>query len=293
MRYITFLFFAAMMVLIPMLLGCSSENPICSDNFCVTGEIFLRSEIGDSEFSEVEVDDAVIFATLATVKPVPSAEKPIPTEPNPVLETPANEITKTTIASIVSNTLTGGTRFEGTLVEITGTVDWVSDDRGAISLETNNTDVVFFVRAPGDISNNTFKTNFTEGTSYTFQLYIQKQGADPLGGYDIWSYPTEGVITTTVNAIVLDTSANGTSFQGKTVEVTVTVRSVGEDNDYISLQTNDDDVRFFVDPFGDFEDAFERTFIEGDSYSLQIYIVEQEANNEVLDKDVIWSYLVK
>ena len=47
MRYITFLFFAAMMVLIPMLLGCSSENPICSDNFCVTGEIFLRSEIGD------------------------------------------------------------------------------------------------------------------------------------------------------------------------------------------------------------------------------------------------------
>ena len=88
-----------------------------------------------------------------TVKPVPSAEKPIPTEPNPVLETPANEITKTTIASIVSNTLTGGTRFEGTLVEITGTVDWVSDDRGAISLETNNTDVVFFfVRAPGDIS---------------------------------------------------------------------------------------------------------------------------------------------
>ena len=124
-------------------------------------------------------------------------------------------------------------------------------------------------------------------------IYIQEQEADPLGGYDIWSYPTEGVITTTVNAIVLDTSANGTSFQGKTVEVTVTVRSVGEDNDYISLQTNDDDVRFFVDPFGDFEDAFERTFIEGDSYSLQIYIVEQEANNEVLGKDVIWSYLVK
>ena len=273
--------------------GCSSENPICSDNFCVAGEIFPRSEIGDREFSEVEVDDAVIFATLATVKPVPSVEKPIPAEPNTVLETPVNGITKTTVASIVSNTLAGDSRFEGTLVEITGTVDWISNDRGAISLETNNPDVIFYVRASGDTLDRAFKTNFTEGTSYTFQLYIQEQEADPLGGYDIWSYPVEDVIESTVNAIVSDTFTNGNRFEGKSVELTATIRSVGEDNDYISLQTNNDDVRFFVDPFGNFGDAFERTFIEGNSYSIQIYIVEQEVDNETTGKDIIWAYLVK
>ena len=46
--------------------GCSTENPLCTDNFCVEGEIYPRSELaGGQEFSELAVDDAAVFATLA------------------------------------------------------------------------------------------------------------------------------------------------------------------------------------------------------------------------------------
>ena len=37
-----------MMILIFMLvIGCETQNPVCSENYCVIGAIFPRSEIGD------------------------------------------------------------------------------------------------------------------------------------------------------------------------------------------------------------------------------------------------------
>ena len=33
-------------------LGCETENPICTDNYCVTGEIFPREELGGQDFQE-------------------------------------------------------------------------------------------------------------------------------------------------------------------------------------------------------------------------------------------------
>ena len=98
--------------MIVVLFGCEAQNPICTDNFCVVGEVFPRSELdANQEFSKVEIDDSVIFATLATATLTTPAEKTTPAEPAPTGATPGNGITKTTIASIVSDTLAGRYTF--------------------------------------------------------------------------------------------------------------------------------------------------------------------------------------
>lgn len=33
-------------------IGCETENPICTNNYCVTGEIFSREELGGRDFQE-------------------------------------------------------------------------------------------------------------------------------------------------------------------------------------------------------------------------------------------------
>ena len=49
--------YAAMLLILAMiviLFGCETENPVCSENYCITGEIFARSELGDEqEFDEL------------------------------------------------------------------------------------------------------------------------------------------------------------------------------------------------------------------------------------------------
>ena len=47
-------------------LGCETINPLCTENFCVEGEIYPKSELRvGAEYGELPVDDADIFATLA------------------------------------------------------------------------------------------------------------------------------------------------------------------------------------------------------------------------------------
>jgi hypothetical protein len=57
-----------MMILIFMLaIGCETQNPVCSENYCVIGEIFPRSEIGDGEFEALpaSVDEETVVGLLA------------------------------------------------------------------------------------------------------------------------------------------------------------------------------------------------------------------------------------
>ena len=47
------IFFTAVSCLV-ILLGCETENPLCSTNYCITGEIFERSELEDNQtFNEL------------------------------------------------------------------------------------------------------------------------------------------------------------------------------------------------------------------------------------------------
>lgn len=73
MRYILILTLTAL-----FFSGCSTENPLCTDNFCIEGEIFPRSELGDRDFEELPdtVDEAELLAIFRGEKP-PPAESPL------------------------------------------------------------------------------------------------------------------------------------------------------------------------------------------------------------------------
>ena len=45
MRYLTFLFMLVLLIAIAVCLGCETVNPICSDTYCIEGEIYLKSEL--------------------------------------------------------------------------------------------------------------------------------------------------------------------------------------------------------------------------------------------------------
>ena len=47
----TFAFGAVLVVVILLLslLGCSTENPLCTDNYCVEGEIYLKSDLEEDQ----------------------------------------------------------------------------------------------------------------------------------------------------------------------------------------------------------------------------------------------------
>ena len=54
-------------------LGCETINPLCTENYCVEGEIYPKSELRvGAKYGELPIDDAVIFATLARTPPVKS-----------------------------------------------------------------------------------------------------------------------------------------------------------------------------------------------------------------------------
>ena len=70
------------------IVGCETQNPICTENFCVTGEVFPRSAFGAREFSEVDIDDSRLLAALAGI--------PEPT-------TPVDETVDNTLVELENN----------------------------------------------------------------------------------------------------------------------------------------------------------------------------------------------
>ena len=171
MKHLTILLFLLLTVI-----GCSAENPLCTDNYCVTGEIFPRSdlEIG-AKFSEVAIDDSQLFAVLAGVTSVEATtDKPTTTEENTV-----------TLADIVSDVADGGTTYLEQTVTITATVRFKLTT-GSITLVTDSDDVSFFVTTYDDPDR---FSDLEEGTAYIFTLYIRDidPPASVFGRYNIWS----------------------------------------------------------------------------------------------------------
>ena len=89
------------LAMIVIIFGCQAENPVCSENFCVLGEIFPRSDLEDSEyteFSEVDVDDSRIIAVLAGTETLITPEKPTSTR---IVSPPEPEVTRVNLEDIV------------------------------------------------------------------------------------------------------------------------------------------------------------------------------------------------
>ena len=168
MRFIAFIVYMTAMIAIAMLtLGCSAENPVCSTNFCAVGEVFPRSELDTDTFSEVDIDDSMLLASLVGV--------PMPVETTHV-ETVEAETAPVTLADIVSDVAKNGTSsgFIGQTVEIEGTVHFnlvVRSNKGGISLVTEYQNIFFYVT---DFDTPLTLLSYAEGQTYTFKLVVRQ-----------------------------------------------------------------------------------------------------------------------
>ena len=135
-------------------LGCNTENPLCTDNYCVEGEIYPRSElVGD--FSPIAVDDSVVFATLV------GGVKPVET-----IETPADSVT---FADIVADVASGGTEYLNQTVTTRAVVKFKLES-GSLSLETHDDTVFFFITdrdSAGELE------RYNQYSTYDFTIYIR------------------------------------------------------------------------------------------------------------------------
>jgi len=70
-------FFTYFLVL-SFVIGCSTENPLCTDNYCVTGEIFEKSELTEGQdHGTLPLDEAALLAALEN-PPVDMIAKNVP-----------------------------------------------------------------------------------------------------------------------------------------------------------------------------------------------------------------------
>ena len=81
MKHMTFIY--ALMVF--TIIGCGTgDNPLCTDNYCLTGEIFPKDDLQDSQaFRELPdtIDEAEILKLFTGKVSAQTDEKPIETQP--------------------------------------------------------------------------------------------------------------------------------------------------------------------------------------------------------------------
>lgn len=155
MKLFTFLLFVIAVI---FMLGCSTENPLCTDNYCVEGEIYPRSWLQwDEKFDEVSVDDTAVLNAIVGTTPAP------PTLTN----TP-------TLSQIVEHVAAGGRDCLEQTYTIKGAVEFkfVSERSNFITLETGNEDVNFFIS--GDDLD--ALADYNEGETYTFTVSVRAIG---------------------------------------------------------------------------------------------------------------------
>ena len=172
MKYIAFLFYAVLMFCFAVVLGCSTENPICTDSFCLVSRDAITGEI-------IEVDESKVLALVA--------KDPVLVEPI----TPAPDTSDTTFSSIVSDVANGGTQYLNQTVTFTATVRFYLEKTGSLSLETNTEDVFFFITDREKVHN---LSRFLPDSTYTFTVYIRNilPPDEEFDDYAVYSDPAEG-----------------------------------------------------------------------------------------------------
>ncbi len=149
-------------------IGCNTENPLCSQNYCVSGEVFLRSQLLEGEeFSEVNVAESSLIAAFANTTP----QTPVETTPVPV------ETTDVSLADVLADAAADNTTYLNQTVTITGYVVWKSDQRDTIAIYKNANvlaainEPVFFIAS---LENTARLDKYVVGKSYTFTVTISK-----------------------------------------------------------------------------------------------------------------------
>ena len=116
--------FSLLTIALLFTLGCSTENPLCTDNYCIEGEIYPRSELV-GEFSELAIDDSVILATLVTGT-------------TPVETTPAEPADSVSFDAIVADAAADGTAYIEKNIKVNATVETGTAENEGLGLITNS-----------------------------------------------------------------------------------------------------------------------------------------------------------
>lgn len=235
MRFFTFSLFVIAVI---FTIGCNAENPVCTTNFCAVGEIFPRSELQDGQaFSEVDIDDSVIFATLVGVTPIEAT----PIQPD-----------TTTFANIVADAAAGGTKYIGTTVTVTAPIRLVLES--GVALVTKNERVNFYVKSP-DLPEKL--SSLVEGKTYQFTIEITSI-APPDEEFDTYAVFSNIIgdatvvnvppVEVTVATLTADVAAGGVKYVGTTVKVdaTVALGTAEIEKAGLGLVTNNNDVVWIV-----------------------------------------------
>lgn len=274
------------LVMLVILFGCEAQNPICSDNFCVIGEVFPRSELEENqEFSEVNVNDSKILAVLIGT-PQPTTE--LDTEP------PTQLNTNITFADIVDDVAVNGVNssYIGQTVTITAAVqfNYAGPNRVTtpfVLLITHNDKVSFFVDDNDDVND---LADLGSHTTYTFKVMIRSISEDTIapGHMDVFSTtlepPTQAGVQIediTLADIVDDVAAGGRRFVGKTVRLKAAVsldNAAFNNEGFMLLSTNNPNVTFYVGDITNPEKL--NTYKTLLSYTFTLYIQDIVESDE-------------
>lgn len=158
MKYTTLILFA---ITIVTLAGCEAQNPICNDTFCITGEVFFKSELPDgTQYDTVNIDTAKLLSAIGETPPISETSKPsLPTG-----------VSSVDIATIVSDVALGNTDYEHDWVYLEALVtEDLTDGGRSLLLETHNDSVRFRVSS---FVKKSQLSQWTKGNSYGFILFI-------------------------------------------------------------------------------------------------------------------------
>ena len=243
MRY--FLIYTALMVLIATLFGCGTENPICTESFCIVDRDDVTGEV-------LTIDNAKALILLQTLA--------VDTTPEPEADTNTG-----TLAEIVDDVSTTGilSAYKEQTVNITA-VAWinyshvVSVNIQGIGLYTHNSKVSWIVIDNDGVND---LESVDTGATYTLSVNITEIRQNPTAPDKMTIYATlvrlpekqiVAIQDVTIDEIVADVANGGTTYLKSTIRLSAvvlidTVRL--ENTQGLVLQTDNDKVVFFlIDP---------------------------------------------
>ena len=172
----------------------------------------------------------------------------------------------TSLSDIVSDTGAGGDAYEGQILTVTGTVK--EQLSSAITLETENDSVTFFVRSWGTGDR---LTGYEVGETHTFDLYIQDQALafEANDDYNVWTDLVSSAEAEAVTLHTLTTHAQNENQQyaQRVITFDATVSSIGETA--IFLRDNADNVIIQVSLSGHADEA---DYQVNQSYTFTVFV---------------------
>ena len=147
MKY--FLIYTVLLVLVAVLLGCETLNPLCTENFCVEGEIYPRDELGKRQkFTKAPINDAQLMAILGGTPPtppttLPTTVQPTPETPLPIAIVPFNP--NVSMGTLIADVKKGSKRYKGKTINIKAEFKDIHDFTGSLIRLKTYSDVRFVV----------------------------------------------------------------------------------------------------------------------------------------------------